>query len=185
MTVEQLISRYMIKQHSEYKDGEGWVYTDNILIHNGNLAKKENMIPVIRERKQEILDYFNNKREKERLAYEDRQRRIDAIEGLKEIEAAMEDLDRWHDEFEKSFEDVGGLGVRPKPEYDFDAMYEKYPVAKAYLDAYNYSNKSHYELSAIGKRALDRIIYHPEDYKEALEQMKADLDEFTAEHAWD
>ena len=185
MTVEQLISRYMIKQHSEYKDGVGWVYTDNILIHNSNLAKKENMIPVIKERKQEILDYFNSNREKERLSYEDRQRRIDAIEGLKEIEAAKEDLNRWHDEFGKSFDDVGGLGVRPRPEYDFDAMYKKYPVAKAYLDAYKYSNKSHYELADIGKKALDRIIYHPEEYKEALEQMKADLDEFAANHAWD
>ena len=185
MTVEQLISRYMIKQHSEYKEGKGWVYTDNILVHNVNLAKKENMLPVIRERKQEILDYFNNKREKERLAYEERQKKIDAIEGLKEIEAAMDDLNRWHDEFEKSFDDVGGLGVRPKPEYDLDAMYERYPVAKAYLDAHKYSNKSHYELSAIGKKALDRIIYHPEEYKEALEQMKADLNEFANEHAWD
>ena len=185
MTVEQLISKYMIKQHSEYKDGEGWVYTDNILIHNGNLAKKENMLPEIKARKSEILQYFYNKREKERLDYEDRKRRIGAIEGLKEIEAAKEDLNRWHDEFEKSFDDVGGLGVRPKPEYDFDAMYERYPVAKAYLDAYNYSNKSHYELAEIGEKALDRIIYHPEEYKETIKQMKKELDEFANRHIWD
>lgn len=185
MTVEQLIDRYVIKQHSEYKEGKGWVYTDKIIVHNVNLLKKENMVPVIRERKPEILEYIINKREQERLAYEDRQRRIASIEGLKEIEAAIYDMNSWHREFEKSFDDVGGLGVRPRPQYDFDAMYEKYPVAKAYLDAYKYSNKSNYELADIGKKALDRIIYHPKEYQAALDEMKKDLDEFAYNHAWD
>lgn len=185
MTVEQLIERYEIKQHSEYKEGKGWVYTDKIVVRNINLAKKENVVPIIKECKPEILEYLINKREQERLAYEDRQRRIDAIEGLKEIKAAMDDLDCWHREFEKSFDDVGGLGVRPRPEYDFDSMYKKYPVAKAYLDAYKYSNKSHYELSEIGKKALDRIIYHPEEYQAALDDMKKELSEFADRHAWD
>ena len=137
------------------------------------------------DRKQEIVEYLKEIREAEKRAFEERERSIESIEGLKEIKDAMYDLEKWHEEFNKSFDDVGGLGVRPKPEYDFDEMYKKYPVAKAYLDAYNYSIKSNYELSAIGEKALERIINNHDEYNEAIKEMKKDLDEFANNHAWD
>ena len=185
MTVEKLVERYGIKQESILKSGVGFTYTDRIAVHYVSLAQKENMISEIKERKQEILDYLYGEREKEKRAYQERQNKIDAIEGLKEIESAMIDLGKWHEEFEKSFDDVGGLGVRPKPEYDFEAMYKKYPVAKAYLTAKEYSEKSNYELAAMGRRALEKIIDNQEEYEKAIEEMRTELREFTSKHLWD
>lgn len=185
MTVEKLVERYGIKQESVFKSGIGFTYTDRIVVHYVSLAQKENMISEIKERKQEIIKYLQGEREKKERAYQERQNKIDSIEGLKEIESAIIDLDKWHEEFNKSFDDVGGLGVRPKPEYDLEAMYKKYPVARAYLTAREYSEKPHYELAAIGKKALERIINHQEEYKEAIDEMKKELHDFAVQHSWD
>lgn len=184
MTVDKLVKRYNIKQEKVYESG-AFVYTGRIAVHNASLAKKENMVNEIMERKHEIISYLQEESEKEERAYQERKKKIEAIEGLKEIELAMSDLEKWHEEFNKSFNDVGGLGVRPKPEYDLEDMYKKYPVAKAYLIAREYSQKSHYELSAIGEKALERIINNQEEYKEAIEEMKKELDSFAAQHSWD
>ena len=186
MTMEQLIKRYDIKLEEVFDaKKEAYVITGRIAVHNENLAKKDNMVHEIMDRKQEIVEYLKEIKEAEKRAFEERERSIESIEGLKEIKDAMYDLEKWHQEFNKSFDDVGGLGVRPKPEYDFDAMYERYPVAKAYLDAYNYSIKRNYELAAIGDKALERIINNHDEYREAIEEMKKDLDEFANRHAWD
>ena len=79
----------------------------------------------------------------------ERKRKIAEIAGLEEIQKAIADSNAWREEFEKSFcgEGGGGVGVRPKPNYDFDALYKKYPVAKAYLEAKKYSDKTNLELS--------------------------------------
>lgn len=185
MTTEQLIQKYEIAQHAKYIQGKGYEYFDAIEIHNVSLMKKDNMMEEVKERKQEIIEYLTAKREAEKRAIEERQEKINSIPGLKEIENALNDIELWQEEFSKSFDDVGGLGVRPKPIYDFDELYEKYPIAKAYLDAEKYAIKTNYELSHIGKKALERIIYHQDEYQEAIQDMEADIKAFTDKHMWD
>ena len=184
LNTEELIKRYDIVQECKFVKGD-YVYGERLFLHNMALAERDGAIPELKERKQEILDYIKAKREEEKRAYEERKAKIASIPGLKEIEKAKADLERWEDEFAKSFEDVGGLGVRPRPDIDLPALYEKYPIAKAYLVAESYALKTNYELAAIGKKAQDRIIENHSDYEAAMADMEKELQEFTAKHMWD
>lgn len=107
-----------------------------------------------------------------------------AIPGLAEIQAARDDVDKWRSEFERSFADVGGLGVRPRPQYDFDALYAKYPRAAAYLKADGMALAAHDVKAAAGRKARERII-NGEDGSEALADAEAEWAAYCAEHIWD
>ena len=174
MTANELIEKYNIVR----KD-------DMICVKEYYSAKRDDMLNELRERKPEIMEQLIENENEEHRAYEERKRKIEEIEGLAEIKSAMRDIEDWHEEFDKSFEDVGGMGVRPKPDYDIKAMREKYPRADAYLKAEKEANKWNYELSAIGKKALDKIINEPEGYKDAIKQMNKEIKDFTQEHLFD
>ena len=176
MTINEMISKYRIEL--VVKNG-----VEGLMIKGTAAVKRDNALETLRAMKPEIIAYIKaEKAEAERKSRE-RAERIAAIEGLKEIKDAIEDLESWRYEFDKSFDDVGGLGVRPKPAYDIQAMREKYPRAAAYLRAEKYSLKSNYELSSIGRKALETVIYG--DYTEAMEAMDAELKDFTNRHIWD
>ncbi len=184
-TAEELVKKYDIVQDSKYITGKGYIYSDRINIRNVSLMNKDGARDEIVGQKPEILSYIIAQREAKEQAAQERQQKIDAIKGIKEIKDATKDLALWQAEFDRSFSDVGGLGVRPKPDYDFAALYEKYPVAKAYLDAESYADKDNFELAAIGRKALERIIYHPEEYREALDEMEKKLKDFRNGHLHD
>ena len=117
---------------------------------------------------------------------QERQAKIDAIPGLREIEAARIDLINWKLEFDASFdgENGGGVGVRPKPKYDMDAMYAQCPRAKAYLDAQEFAASENDAKSAAGMKALETII-NGEDYERAVSTMEAEWKSHVASHIWD
>lgn len=184
MEIEQLIRKYSLSLGTNPKTGEEG------LMANLNAVKRDNVRDEIAAKKQQIMDFLKAERaEKERKAAEakrkaqERQERIAAIEGLKEIQDAIEDLNRWHYEFEKSFEDVGGLGVRPMPTHDIKAMRVQFPRADAYLKAEEEAMKSNYELSAIGRKALEEVIFG--DYVKAITTMDAEIKAFVDRHIWD
>ena len=104
----------------------------------------------------------------------------------REIEAARADLVNWKLEFDASFdsENGGGVGVRPKPKYDMDAMYAQYPRAKAYLDAQKFAASENDAKSAAGKKALDAII-NGENYEQAIAAMNSDWATHCEAHLWD
>lgn len=64
-------------------------------------------------------------------------------------------------------------------------MRAKYPRADAYLKAEAEANKHNYQLSAIGKRALEKIINDPTGYEQAIKQMNKEIEKFTQEHLFD
>ena len=176
MTIKEMISKYRIEL--AVKNG-----VEGLMINGTAAVKRDNALETLRAMKPEIIAYIKaEKAEAERKSRE-RAERIAAIEGLKEIRDTIEDLNSWRYEFDKSFDDVGGLGVRPKPVYDIPSMKEKYPRAAAYLRAEEYSLKSNYELSAIGRKALETVIYG--NYSEAMSTMDAEIKEFTDRHVWD
>lgn len=163
-TVNELIKRYGIRKIG-----------DKIAVDNAFLAKKENKVEEIKSRKPEIMAILIKEEESKKRAYEERKKKIAEIEGLAEIKNAINDLKMWREEFNNSFDDVGGLDVRPKPECDIEAMKKKYPRANAYLKAECEANKYNYQLSAIGNKALEKIINDPNGYDDAISEMEAVL----------
>lgn len=148
------------------------------------IAKNADAVAFVKSHKAEIIAHIKNEEDAKRRAVEERMAKIAAIEGLEEIRNARADLAAWHDEFNASFNDVGGLGVRPKPEYDFDALNAQYPRAAAYLAAEAFEYAANYAKSAAGKKAKERII-NGEDYKQAIADMEAEWKEHCEKHIWD
>lgn len=188
MEIKEMIKKYDIFQESKYEPGKGMIYGDKIGVRGVKQAQKDGALDEIKAKKAEIIKYFESERAEARRKYEERQQKIAAIEGLKEIKAAYEDLAKWRHEFNKSFDGeyaVGGLGVRQKPQYDFESMRAQYPVADAFLKAEAYADKENHELSSIGKDALEKIINDSENYAEHIAEMERKLKEFTDRHIWD
>lgn len=148
------------------------------------IMKDAEAVEFVKSHKAEIIAYIKNEEDAKRRAAEERKAKIAAIEGLEEIRDARADLAAWHEEFNASFNDVGGLGVRPKPEYDFDALNAQYPRAAAYLAAEAFEYAANYAKSAAGKKAKERII-NGEDYKQAIADMEAEWKEHCEKHIWD
>lgn len=148
------------------------------------LAKNPEDMEFVKEHKQEIIAYIKAEAEAQKREYYERKAKIAAIEGLTEIRDARADIAAWHDEFNASFNDVGGLGVRPKPEYDFAALDAKYPRAAAYLKAEAFEYASNYAKSAAGKKAKERII-NGEDHDAVIADMENEWHAHCEEHIFD
>lgn len=183
MTQNELIKRYRIRLDIEYRNGK-LAPTGRLYIPDASLAKKNGDWEKIVSAKEEIKAILLREFEEEQRAAAEREAKINAIPGLKEIQAAKTDLENWHDEFEDSFRDVGGMGVRPKPQYDFEELYRKYPRANAYLKAEAYSRAANYAKASAGKKALERII-NGEECDTVLSEMEAEWSTYCNEHIWD
>lgn len=143
------------------------------------IAKPQNAedLDFLKAHKPEIISYIKAEKAKKEAEYQEYLRKLNGIEGLQEIRNALSDLESWHREFEKSFEDVGGMGVRQKPQYDFDALYAKYPRAAAYIRADNYSDASHYVKAAAGSKAKKRIL-DGDDPTTVIAEMETEWDTY-------
>lgn len=183
MTVEELISTYHIILKP---DGN----LSAAIRHDIPAAERNAIIAELRSRKEETVAYLRAEQEEQDRKFREREAKIKAIPGLEELKAARADISAWHDEFDASFDDargagVGGLGVRPRPKYDFQAMREKYPAAAAYLRAEHEANSANYELADIGNRALESIINDYTQYAEIMARMDDEITAFTDRHMWD
>lgn len=173
MTIENLIKKYDIKA----AENNG----NRVLrIYNQIACNKDNAIGEIKSRKEEILAWFDHQTEQK----EERHRKIEEIPGLNELKSAIADMEAWKEEFEASFDDVGGMGVRPRPKYDIDAMHAQYPRASAYIKAESWALASNDEKSKAGKKALERII-NGEPETEVIEEMERKWSEYALSHMWD
>lgn len=172
--IVELVKKYNIKIHL---DGEH-------LAMNPAIAKHTEDVTFVKANKEAILNYLKAEKERKEQEVIEYRNKVNAIEGLKEIRDAEHDIENWHYEFNKSFENVGGLGVRPKPNYNFSEMYAKYPRAAAYIKADEYRNASNYRKSAIGQNALNKIV-NGEDYVLVIENMEREWSEYCAEHIFD
>lgn len=133
----------------------------------------------VKSHKPEIMAYLLG-REK---AAEERQAKIDAIEGLKEIEAAEEAVLTYREAFAKAME--RGDGILPsKPDIDLEALYAKYPRAAAYRTAEANSRAAHDVKATAYTKALERII-NGEDYAKALVDADAEWKAHCDAHIWD
>lgn len=178
MTTQELIKHYKIA----LKLDEQGQPNGNLMVFRAD----KSALAAIKAAKPEIVAALLAERNAAFRAEQERQSKIAAIPGLREIEAARADLASWQLEFSASFdgEGGGGVGVRPKPEYDMDAMYAKYPRAKAYLDAQVFAASANYAKATAGQKALEAII-NGEDYERAASTMEAEWKSHVASHIWD
>lgn len=183
MNIKDMIDRYDLRLATRF-DGGKLMKTGNILISRPQQVQKDNALADIKAEKPEIIACLEAQGAAERVALEERERKIAAIPGLKEIQDAQNDVTAWNKEFRESFEDVGGLGVRKKPEYDFDAIYAKYPVAAAYLKALSYSMSINDVKAAAGKTAIDAILSGA-DPAAAIREMESAWGNHCMDHVWD
>lgn len=178
MNTQELIQRYRIAM----KIDEHGQPTGNLVVYRADKAA----LAAIKAAKPEIVATLLAQREAGLRAEQERQAKIDAIPGLREIEAARADLVNWKLEFDASFdgESGGGVGVRPKPKYDMDALNAKYPRAKAYLDAEDFSASANDAKAAAGKKALEAII-NGENHEQAIHTMNSEWETYCEKHIWD
>lgn len=174
--LEKIIEKYNIK--IAMADDE------KISVYNVDLLMKDNMDDTIRTNKADILAILRDRKASKRKAYEERQNKIKAIEGLAEIMEYRNAWANWHEAFEHMMENGSGVMHVSAPTTKEKDLREKYPRADAYLRAQHEADKSNYELSAIGKKALERII-DGDDYLSAIEDMDSEIEEFVKKHSWD
>lgn len=175
MNVKDLIKKYNLQAIE--KDGKMMVHT------RARVPAKD--VAAIKANRDEILKEILDTKEQKKRAYEERQAKINAIPGLAEIKTELEKAADWRRRFNASFETEsgGGWGVGPRPQYDFEAAYKKYPQAHAYLIAEREAYKDNYELAETGQKALEKVING--QWEEAMEDLKREEDEFVDRHAWD
>lgn len=180
LTIDQMIDTYRITLSTD-SNGQ---FDGRLRINAPQRMEADNARPAIVAAKAEIVAALQAQAAAHRRAAEERAAKIAAIPGLAEIRAARADLDAWQREFNASFDDVGGLGVRQKPSYDIPAMLAAYPTAAAYLEAESFAIASHDVKASAGRKALATII-NGEDPAAAIEQMHSEWKEHISAHIWD
>lgn len=178
MNTQELIQRYSIA----LKIDEHGQPTGNLIVYRAD----KTALAAIKAAKPEIVATLLAQREAGLRAEQERQKKINTIPGLREIEAARTDLVNWKLEFDASFdgENGGGVGVRPKPKYDMDALYAKYPRAKAYLDAQDFAESDNDAKAAAGRKALEAII-NGENHEQVIAAMNSEWAAYCEAHLWD
>ena len=148
MTAEELIARYgiIIPAGNEKK----------IRTTEPELVEREGAAAAIKAHAKEIYNILKAREEAEKKADEEHKAKVNAIPGFRKVMAAYADMWKYSDEWEDSFEDVGGLGVRPEPKYNFKEMRAEYPQAFAYIRAMNMEEKP--RLEKVAKEAMDLIL---------------------------
>ena len=177
MNTQELIHKYRIA----LKIDEHGQPTGNLVVYRADKAA----LAAIKAAKPEIVATLLAQREAELRAEQERQAKIDAIPGLREIEAVRADLVNWKLEFDASFdgENGGGVGVRPKPKYNINTIYAKYPRAKAYLDAQEFAASENDAKAAAGRKALEAII-NGENHEQVIDTMNSEWAAHCEAHLW-
>lgn len=123
------------------------------------------------------------KREEAARIGREREARRAAIPGVKLIEKAREEWDKWHDDTVRAIDN--GDGIRPaEPNVNIEELKEQYPQAAALLKAESYSRSTNYAKASAGSKARERII-DGEDYAKAIADMEQEWTDYCHKHMWD
>jgi hypothetical protein len=150
-----------------------------------NKYQAQKHLDELKTKREEILKYLADKKAAEKAAAEAREAKINAIEGLKELKAAINEQDDYYHEINRRFENEALSSILPtQPTANIKELKEKYPRAAAYIKAENWKYANNYAKAAAGKKALERII-NGENYEQALADMEAEWSAHCQEHMWD
>ena len=152
-------------------------------IYNENMGRKH--LAEIKARKPEILAFLSEQKVSEERARKEREEKISAIPGLKELEAAIKEHEDYKSAFYRMMDDEYNDGANPPamPKSNIDDLSSKYPRAAAYIKAVAYSYASHYAKSAAGRKAVERII-NGEDHEKVLAEMEAEWLAYCENSIW-
>ncbi len=115
----------------------------------------------------------------------EREAKIQAIEGLEELKAAIAAKEQYEYERQKRWESESLSSILPEPpKVDVEALKIKHPRAWAYIRAEGWANASHYAKAAAGRVALERII-NGDDHDQVIADMEAEWNAYTEQHIWD
>lgn len=177
MTATEMIKKYRISL-AYGKGREGM-----IRIADARRIKADKMLEEVHAHKPEIMAILTAEKEAKEKAIAERTAKINAIEGLNEIKAAIAEHELYHDAFNAAME--RGDGQLPaRPESNIGEMKAKYPRAAAYLKAENYEYSENYAQASAGRKARERII-NGEDYEQVLADMEKEWSDYCNEHVWD
>lgn len=165
--IDELINKYEITAGFNPQKGEVLRFRTGV----SNEIREE-----IKSMKPEILAELKRRKS-------ERQSKIDAIEGLKEIEHARYLIAEWRRKNNASI-DRGDSVYVPRPKVDIAALEAQYPRAVAYLFAEGYSYAANFRKAAAGRRALEKII-NGEDHEKVISDMEAEWSEYTHQHRFD
>lgn len=115
----------------------------------------------------------------------EREAKIQAIEGLEELKAAIAAKEQYEYERQKRWESESLSSILPEPpKVDVEALKIKHPRAWAYIRAEGWANARHYAKAAAGRVALERII-NGDDHDQVIADMEAEWNAYTEQHIWD
>lgn len=115
----------------------------------------------------------------------EREAKIQAIEGLKELKAAIAQEQYEYEQRQKRWESESLSSILPKPpQVDVEELKTKYPKAWAYVKAENWTQSNNSGKRQAGKKALERIIAG-ENHEQVLADMEAEWSEYAKERMWD
>lgn len=176
MTINEMIEKYNI--YLAHGDNDG-----HIGIRNSDEAKRDNAVSEIAQHKAEIMAVLQQAEDEKKQRYAEYCSKIDAIEGMQELEAAIDEWDAYHAAVRESIDGESEDVVRPtpKPESSIEELLKKYPRAAAYHTAKSYSLADHYMKSTLGKEAVDQII-NGEDFEAAISEMKTAWTNYCEDH---
>lgn len=138
--------------------------------------------------KPQIIEELERRERAVMESAEEEMRKIEAIDGLREIQNAIFELEEWHRKLEESYETedspVTDMIRRNRPKHDIPAMKKAHPRAAAYLKAEAFSLSENYAKSRAGRKALGKII-DGDDAEKAIADMEKEWSGYCMERVWD
>jgi len=149
-----------------------------------NKYQAQKHLDELKAKKEEILKYLADKKAAEEAAAKAREAKIKAIEGLEELQKAINAEESYHYEINRRFENEALSSILPaQPKANIKELKEKYPRAAAYIKAENWKYSNNYVKAAAGAKALERII-NGENYEQVLADMEAEWSAHCQENMW-
>ena len=102
----------------------------------------------------EVIEKHKNEKRKE-----EEEKLLNAIPGLRILESAYQNQEKYFNEFSAAMEDEynDGISMPSKPTEDIDELVAKYPKASVYLEAKGYENSSNFRKASAGREAKELL----------------------------
>ena len=171
MNVQEMINKYNIV-----------LMPDNII--KASNVKGDAAIAELKAAKPEIVAILTAKKEAEDKAYADYEAKVDAIEGLKEIEILRGEWYNYESAFDRMMDTGSSVLSAKYPSTTLKDIYIKYPRAAAYLKAQSWHNASNYMKANAGRKAEEKIL-NGEDYLAAIAEMEKEFSDYCEQHVFD
>lgn len=175
LTIEKAVEIYQIHRTEN---------NDRIFL-NRSVTENQEHFDFVRSHKTEIIAYIEEQKAIEEQQHLERLKKMNAIEGLQELEDASIAWKEYYIAYRRFIEDDAEGKAPKKPEASLEELVRKYPRANAYMKAESYAySSSNNARAAAGKKALERIL-NGEDYKQAITDMKKEWRDYCEEHVFD